>query len=690
MPYNKSFNHLRNSGALIAVLILGIGVIAAFTAQPSRQLPIASSWSRDTTCAACNDFYNYANKAWLDTASIPAARGDWGVWSANDARVLTQMHEAVEATIANDRPPSGNPLGMLYSSCMDSVLADSEGVAPLRAELAQIDSMHAPVDVIRELARLHRDGLLVVFRLASDVDRTTDLRYIATIEEGRQRLGTQGYLKTDSASVRRRAAYRDHVMHTFILAGEPRDNAALDATSVIDLETALARVSQTPQEANDETITQLFHHLSLAELKAATPRFSWDEYFRARHIATPRSLIMARPEYLTAMARIVVQHPASDWRAYLRWSVLADASPFLSSAFASESFHFAQQSSGATVQESRWQRCLREVSADVPELMGRAYVARTFPPSSKARIDTMVKQIRAVLIDRIRTVSWLTEPTRQQALVKAREFGVKIGYPDRWHDYSSLRITPGAFVAERRAALAFESARMMARIDQRPDPAEWDFHDFYHFVPQSPTAWANWNEIIFPAAYLQAPNYDSTADIASNYGAIGTIIAHEMTHLFTAFGGDIDGSGRIHTWWTPTDSARFAVLENRLIRQYSGYTVLGGTVHVNGEYTIGENLADVGGVELAFAALERQLAMRLPRERSDTTPEMRFFLAYARARVSKSRPEYLRRQVASDGHSPSQFRVNGPLADFPSFAKTFGCKPGDSMVLPDSLRTEIW
>ena len=230
----------------------------------------------------------------------------------------------------------------------------------------------------------------------------------------------------------------------------------------------------------------------------------------------------------------------------------------------------------------------------------------------------------------------------------------------------------------------------MARIGHSRNLAEWDFHAQYYFVPQSPTAWANWNEIIFPAAYLQPPLYDSTADLATNYAGIGVVIAHEMTHLFTADGGDIDAAGRIRHWWTPTDSSRFAVIQQRLVRQYSRYTVLDSATHVNGELTLGENLADVGGVELAYAALERALAEQPQRERGDTTPEMRFFLSYARARVSRSRPDYQRRQLRSDGHAPTMFRVNGPLSDFQPFREAFACHAGDPMVPPDSDRVRIW
>lgn len=684
---------LRAISTLSGILALGASLVTALPGYGQQEPSRAPRDVTDTTCVACQNFYQYANKAWLDSASIPAASSNWGVWSANDARVLTQLHTILKSAAAapwSTGSSSEQLLGMFDAGCMDSVRADRDGVGPLRPILARIDAMATPTDVIREIGRLHRDGVPAVFLFSSEVDRTGDLRYTPMIEQSGLILDPQDYLRTDSATVRDRSAYSAHVVRTFVLAGESPSDAQRDAERVLAIESALASASMTRMQEVDASVQQMFRHFTPAELKALTPGFSWDVYLRERRAPPLGSVILPAPAFVTAAAKLIATRPVSEWSAYLRWHLLSSASPFLSSPFADESFRFATQSSGTAVQTPRWQRCTREVGADLPELLGQAYIAHTFSPSSKARIDTMVKQIRAVLVERLRTVPWLTEPTRRQALEKASTFGVKIAYPDKWHDYSALRITPGPFIIQRTQARRFESDRLMARIGHAPDRAEWDFHGQYHFVPQSPTAWANWDEIIFPAAYLQPPLYDSTADLAENYAAIGVIIGHEMTHLFTADGGDIDAAGRIRHWWTPTDSARFALVQERLVHQYDRYTVLDSVTHVNGTLTLGENLADVGGVELAYAALERALGPHKVRHGSDTTPEMRFFLSYAHARVSKSRPEYLRRQLGSDGHAPSMFRVNGPLSNFAPFSEAFGCRPGDPMMRPDSTRVQIW
>lgn len=672
---------------------LAVGILltsASAAAQSPGSAPIAHA---DTTCAACTDFYSWANRAWLDTASIPPSSAEVGTWSANDARVTAQLHAVLRAAAATPLTRASftdRTLGTLYTSCMDSARANADGIDPLASQLGAIDAIRTSADLARELARLHRDGVPAVFIFASDVDRSTDLRYAPTLEPQRLPLGTHGYAPVDSAGRRRLDAYREHVARVFALAGNSPAAAARDADAVIAIEGALA--AATPAQPADMSVADMFRHASLARIERDGPGFDWRSYFHERGAPVLDSLIVGTPAYFVGVARLASERPMSDWRAYLRWRLLATASPFLSDDFAREDFAYARQNTGAMVLAPRWERCTREIGADVPEVLGRAYVARNFPPGSKARIDSMVTQIRAVLLERIATVPWLTEATRRATLEKARRFGVKIAYPDRWHDVSGLDIPRGAFVTERAAAQRFESDRMVRRIGHVPDRREWDYHGIYHFFPESPTAWANWDEIIFPAGYLQPPLYDPAASAADNFGAMGVIIGHEMTHLFTADGGDIDARGAVHHWWTPTDSVRFAAIQQRLIRQFDAYTVLDSATHVNGTNTVSENLADLGGIELAFAAMERTLAKH-PRHRyapGDTTPEQRFFLSYARARAFKARPERLRQIVRSDWHAPSKYRVDGPLSDFAGFARAFGCRAGDPMTRPDSVRVRIW
>ena len=670
---------------MLAALALMVAPLhAQSSGSPSRAV---------TPCPACTDFYSWANRAWLDTATIPAASSEVGTWSANDARVTAQLHAVMQA--AATVPPArasftDRTLGALYSSCMDSTRANADGAAPLASTLAAIDAMKTPADLARELATLHRSGVGALFTLSSEVDRTGNLHYAPTLDPQRLPLGAHGYVPSTVAGRERLATYRAHVARTFTLAGESTVQAARDADVVVAIDSALA--AATPSEPDDYGVADMFRRVALASLERGGNGFDWATYLHARGVPRTDSLITMAPSYFVALSPLVHSRPMSDWRTYLRWRLLATASPFLSDAFASEDFGWARGSTGAVANAPRWERCVREISADVPEIAGRAYVERAFPPSAKARIDSMVTNIRAILVERIATVPWLTDATRRATLEKARRFGVKIGYPDRWHDVAALHVARGPFVTQRAAAARFEADRMIARIGRAPDRREWDYHSFYHFIPQSPTAWANWDEIIFPAGYLQPPLYDSTASIADNYGAIGIIIGHEMTHLFTADGGDVDARGAVHHWWTPTDSVRFAVIQQRMIRQFDGYTVLDSTTHVNGTLTLSENLADLGGVELAYAAMERELARHpeLRRTRGDTTPEQRFFLSYARVRASKMRPERMRRALETDGHAPPKWRANGPFSDFAGFAKAFGCQSGDPMARPDSARVRIW
>jgi putative endopeptidase len=692
MVFRSLIRHARGVTSIVRGA-LAVGILLSGASAVAQSPGSHAPGHADTTCAACGDFYSWANRAWLDTASIPASSAEVGTWSANDARVTAQLHAVLRAAAAT--PPAratftDRTLATLYASCMDSARANADGIAPIRSDLAAIDAIRTPADFARELARLHRDGVLAVFTFASEVDRSTDLHYAPILDVQRLPLGTHGYAPRDSAGRRRLEAYRAHVARTLALAGESTVDAARDADAVVAIEGALA--AATPAQPEDMSVADMFRHASLAQIERDGPGFDWRTYLHERGAPELGSIIVQAPAYFTGVSRLASERPMAEWRADLRWRLLASASPFLSDDFVREDFAYARQGSGTAELAPRWERCTREISADVPEVLGRAYAARTFPPGSKARIDSMVTQIRAVLLERIATVPWLTDATRRATLEKARHFGVKIGYPDRWHDVSGLDIPRGAFVTERAAARRFESDRMVRRIGRAPDRREWDYHDIYHFIPQSPTAWANWDEIIFPAGYLQPPLYDANASAADNFGAMGVIIGHEMTHLFTADGGDIDARGAVHHWWTPTDSVRFAAIQQRLIRQFDAYTVLDSATHVNGTNTVSENLADLGGIELAFAAMERTLASQPRRHYApgDTTPEQRFFLSYARARASKARPERLRQIVRSDWHAPSKYRVDGPLSDFAGFARAFGCRDGDPMVRPDSVRVRIW
>lgn len=694
----------RSVGALLGVVLTAL--VTACAPRGATSLASTNGGARataqdtTTTCAACSDFYTYANRSWLDTAAIPATMSDWGAFSANSAGVTASLHAILQdATSASVAPGSREAmLGGYYASCMDSTRAERDGLAPLHATLTRIAAITDRADIVRALATLRRAGVPVAFSFSSDVDRVGARRYIAMVEQGGMGLPVDTYLSTTPPAVTRRKAYATHVEHVFMLAGASASEAARDAGYVLAMETGLARGSLTRLQLVQATLSDFYREVSFSALMASAPDFPWADYLRTLEAPTPDTVIAPAPDFVAGVDRLLRERSVAEWRAYFRWRVLSDASPFLSRSFVEEHYRWASGATGTAVIPPRAERCVTATSDGLPELLGRSYAERSLSPASKARMNDMVEQIRAVLIERLATVPWLSAESRPVALEKAQRFGVKIGYPDSWHDYSALKLEPGAFVTMRAAALEFETDRLIQRIGQVPNPAEWDYHGQYRFVPQSPTAWANWDEIIFPAGYLHPPLFDSTADLATNLGGIGVVIAHEMTHLFTAGGGDIDQAGRIRRWWTTGDSTQFAAVAVRAVSQYNGYSLLDSATHVNGSLTLDENLADIGGVELAYAALVRTLEQRraagsgsdLRPAAGDTTPEQRFFLAYARSRVSKSRPEYLRQSLASDAHAPSQFRVNGPLANYPSFAETFACQAGNAMVRPESVRVRIW
>ncbi len=643
-----------------------------------------------TTCPACTDFYTYANKTWLDSASIPPGKSSWGGFDTNAARMQAQLHAILDSTATAVRKGrSSSVLGIFFASCMDTAAAERAGVSPLAGTFADIDAVRDASGVLRESGRLQRDGVDVLFNYSSDVDRIGNLHYVAIISGSRPGLpGNRSYTAKDSASVAARDAYVAYITRMLELTGEPSDIAHANAERAMSLETALVQASMSAPAGSDDDLAGMFRVSSPAALRALTPGLDWSSYYAGRGVRSVGRVIISEPALMTGIAKLLQDRPVAEWRAYLKWRRLADASPWLSSSFSDTQFQFQQRFSGATIQLPRWQRCVDESNTQLTELLGRAYVKRAFSESSKARVNAMVKQIRTILVSRLQVVPWLTDASRKEALAKAAAFRVKIGYPDKWHDFSALKVAPGSFLVARDEARRFEADRMVGRIGTVPNRAEWDFHSFYHFLPQSPTDWANWDEIIFPAAALQPPFFDPKADDATNFGAIGEIIGHEMTHLFTADGGSIDSQGRIRRWWNAEDSVRFDALSKRVVDQYNRFAVLDSVTHVNGEQTLSENLADIGGIQLSFAAFERVRDRDHLSVVDGRTPEQRFFLANAHAKAEIMKPEYARTRLAIDGHAPAKARVNVPLSNFAPFAAAFRCKDGDPMARRETA--QVW
>ncbi|MBI4500231.1 MAG: M13 family metallopeptidase [Gemmatimonadetes bacterium] len=641
----------------------------------------------DTTCAPCKDFFQFSNGGWLKRTEIPAAYSSWGSFSELDDRNKKVLHAIVDDAAASPGAPGTNryKLGLFYATCMDSARAEADGPRPIADELARISGVQTPAEVQAGIARLHAMGVGVGFRFGSQQDFKNSTRVIAVIDQGGLGLPDRDYYtKTDSASVKLRASYQQHVMHTLMLLGDPPSVAEFEAQRILALETALARASLTRVERRNPD--SVYHKMTVTELKALAPDIDWSAYLASANLGEVADLNVATPNFLKAADSVIAKTSILDWRSYLRWHLVSDASPWLSSAFVDEDFRFNQLLTGAKELFPRWRRCLDETNAGLGEALGQAYVEKTFTPQVKARALAMVQNLAAALRDRLNAVPWMQPATRTQALAKLDAFTRKIGYPDKWRDYSALEIRQGPFVQNVLAANQFEVRRRLNQIGKPVDRTEW------RMTPPTVNAYysSSLNEIVFPAGILQPPFFNPDADDAINYGGMGAVIGHEMTHGFDDQGRKFDAQGNLKEWWTEADAKQYTGRADLVVTQFDNYIAVD-SLRLNGKLTLGENIADLGGLRIAYAALQKAMAGKpRPRPIDGFTPEQRFFLGWAQVWRQENRPETARLRVATDPHSSPKWRINGPLSNLPEFAKAFGCKAGDEMVRADSVRAEIW
>ncbi len=489
------------------------------------------------------------------------------------------------------------------------------------------------------------------------------------------------YTRPDSASEVLRGVYGSHLARMFGLLG--RNDADVAADHVMAIETALAKASRTNVQRRDPNAN--YHFVSLDTLRAWTPGFDWSAYFAVRNLKAPDSLNVGQPEFFRAFAALATSTPLADWQDYLRSKIADDAAPTLTNTWVLEDFSFRRRLSGAREMQPRWKRCLQATDQDLGDALGQLYVREHFPPAARDRALGLVHNLEAALDDRIAALDWMSPATKRAAKAKLAAFAEHIGYPASWRDYRGLELSPTDYATNRRASQVWEQQRQFARIGGPVRKDEWRM--------SAPTVNAFYsppfNSINFPAGILQPPFYDASWDEPLNYGGIGAVIGHEMTHGFDDSGRQYDGAGNLRDWWTAEDAARYKERADKVAAQFDAFEVPGG-LHVNGRLTLGENIADLGGLAVAYAAMEKALAGKPRRLIDGYTPEQRFFLSYARVWRSTMRPEALQNMVKTNPHSPAMFRVNGPLANLDEFRKAFGCKDGDGMVRAAEQRARIW
>ena len=667
---------------VILASILGAPIASSQSAAPARQ-SVLDVTSLDPSVDPCTDFFTYSCGGWIKKNPIPADKTSWGFSSklVDDNRVLLRELLEEAAAPAPEKDLVKQKIGDYYSACMGEQAIETAGTVPLKAVSERIGRMHSKRDIAGLAASMPNRGALFDFQ--SDQDFKNSTLVIAEVDQDGLGLPDRDYyVKSDPKSVELRQAYVAHVQKMFELLGASPGVAATQAQAVMRIETALANGSLTAVERRDPKL--LYHKMTLKQLEALSPSFRWKQYFSASGQPGLRTLNVTAPEFFKAMDAALRKEDLQSWKAYLQWHLVHANAPYLSSAFVNADFEFFGKTlSGAQELEPRWKRCVDYADHDLGEALGQAYVQRAFPPQAKQRAQKMVKEIEQAMERDIDGLSWMSSETKQRALEKLHAVANKIGYPDKWRDYSTLTIARDDELGNVLRAREFEFYRQLAKIGKPVDRGEWSMS------PPTVNAYYNpqLNDINFPAGILQPPFFDPDADDAPNYGDMGGTIGHELTHGFDDEGRQFDPQGNLRDWWTAQDGKEFEQRASCISDQYSQYVVVD-DIKINGQLTMGENVADLGGLLLAYMAWQDQTREKKLSAIDGFTPEQRFFIGYGQAWCNQTRDETKRMYAAIDPHSPDKYRANGAVSNMPEFQRAFQCKTGSAMVRENSCR--VW
>ncbi|MCY1079964.1 M13 family metallopeptidase [Archangium lansingense] len=640
----------------------------------------------------CDDFYEYACGNWVKNTEIPADRPRWSrgfdAIAARNEEVLREVLEAASTGKVVEGTPYAQKVGDYYGACMDEAQLDAS-LPALKAELAKLTVAKNAKELARVVGTMHARSVFPLFRLGSNNDFKDASQMIGEVDQGGLGLPDRDYyLKEDEKSKSLRTAYQEHLKNIFVLLGETPEQAAKSAASVVEVETALAKASLTRVERREPK--NLYHRLERKGLKAEAPGFQWDVYFTAAGAKDLQALNVTHPPFFKEVERLAKSTKPETWKPYLTWQYVGSVIPTLPKSFQEERFRFTSENlTGAKADVTRWKKCVRFTNGALGEALAQPFIAKTFGVEGKTTTQQMVVEIEKAFERNLDTLAWMDAPTREQALVKARKIVNKIGYPDKWRNYDALRVERGSFLGSWVNAAAFEQARQLAKIGKPVDKDEW------LMSPPTVNAYYNppFNEIVFPAGILQPPFFNREATAAVNFGAMGMVVGHEITHGFDDEGRQYDAEGNLRDWWTPESDTAFRGRVACVKEQYDGYTAID-ELKVNGALTLGENVADLGGLKLAHSAMEAWLAKDAEAAKQvggyRYSPSQQFFLGYAQSWCSKYRDPFARQMAVTDPHSPPYWRVNGPVVNLPEFQKAFQCQEGAKMVRPTAQRCEVW
>jgi putative endopeptidase len=673
------------------VLVLGrwvalsLGALAAVATAASLSSGIETQYI-DNKVRAADDFYTHVNGKWLETTTIPEDKPSWSIPYVLHEEAQERLRKIIEGAAAGSDGGSdeAKKVGDLYRSFMDEAKLETLGLKPLETEFGAIDRIQDKAQLPALIAHLQQIGVTTPFDLDIDQDKRDSIAYIPYLSQSGLGLPDRDYyLDDDARLVGIRKQYGEHIASMLALAGNK--SAKQDAADILALETAIARIHWTKVESRDPVKT--YAKVSIKDLPAQAPGFGWSSYLDTSGIAAKTAnVVLYQDSYIKNFGTLFDKTPLPVWKAYFKWQVLRDLSRFLDKRFVDERFAFyGTVLSGIPQNRPRWQRGVALVNEAIGEALGRVYVSQYFPPESKARMEKLVANLLVAYKQSIDQLDWMGKETKKEAQAKLAKIKPKIGYPVKWRDYSKLTIAADDLVGNVMRARHFEYDRNVAKLGKPIDRDEW------FMTPQTVNAYYSplLNEVVFPAAYLQPPYFDAGADDAANYGGVGATIGHEISHAFDDSGSQFDGDGNLRDWWTPEDHARFEAKTKALVAQYDAYSPVKG-YHVNGKLTLGENIADLSGLAIAYKAYRLSLGGKEAPVIDGMTGDERFFLSYAQGWRNKTRDEQQIVYLKSDPHSPDEFRCNGTLSNFDAFYATFHLKEGDKMYLPPATRVSIW
>ena len=675
---------------LIAAMLAGAAVAASAQDAPTTTFPYTPGLdvaAMDRTADPCNDFYQYSCGGWLKNNPIPPDQARWSVYGKlyqDNQRYLWGILDSL-AKQQKGRNATQQKIGDYFAACMDEAAVEKLGARPLAPYLERIGALKSKRELAPLLADLHlatgSSGFF--FGAGSNQDFADSSQVILFAVAGGLGLPDRDYyVKDDAKSKEIREKYVAHVSRVLTLLGEKPDEAARHAATIMEMETVLAKNSLTRVDRRDPY--KLFHKMDRKGVRALAPGFDWDAYFARLGLAKLDTFNVTEPEFYKALERELAARSLDDIRTYLRWHMAKEASPFLSSAFVNENFEFFSKTlRGVPQLRPRWKRCVTLVDTQLGEALGQEFVSRAFAPKLKEDTLRMTKRVEEAMREDIRTLTWMSDATKQRAIEKLETIVNKIGYPDKWRDYSSVQVRRGDFWGNVERAQRFEQRRDLAKIGKPLDRGEW------LMTPPTVNAYYNaqMNDINFPAGVLQPPLYDPKMDDAPNYGNTGGTIGHELTHGFDDQGRQFDAKGNLKDWWTPEDSKAFNDRAQCIADQYAQYVIVD-DIRINSKLTLGEDVADVGGLILAWMAWKAETAGKALESRDGLTPEQRFFVGFAQWACENDRPENLRVKALTDPHSPGKYRVNGIVVNMPEFEQAFSCKPGSAMV--SAKRCRVW